>query len=300
MPFRRVLIIADIEGSSGCWSYAASSFLTDAWALACREMTRDVQAVVSALLRAGTREIIIKDFHRTGFNLLPELIDERARVDSGYARGPIPGMGHPGRAEAAMFLGLHAASGTEGFLAHTLTSRLAAVRVDGRLLPELPLFASLLAPYGIYPVFFSGCPVACRQAASIIPGIATHAIDKTEGPDDFDHDKWRQGLARHAVAALENRFTRLPENSAPLDVCVRFRDGAAVARTMARRWHLDRTGDTVFFEAANLAELFNRLSRICYLRPAWLPLLPVGLPLYNLFGRAGLAWVRHRLKRIAP
>jgi len=43
------LIIADIEGSSGCWSYRASSFMTKDWARACLEMTRDVQAVVQPL-----------------------------------------------------------------------------------------------------------------------------------------------------------------------------------------------------------------------------------------------------------
>ena len=161
MLYRRILIIADIEGSSGCWDYAASSFLTPSWAVACREMTRDVQAVVAALFNAGVEEVVVKDFHRTGYNLLPELIDKRARVESGYASGPIPGMGDPGKTEAVMFLGLHAASGTSGFLPHTMTSRLAAVRVDGNEMPEAPLFASLLAPYGIRPVFF---PVARSPA----------------------------------------------------------------------------------------------------------------------------------------
>ena len=160
MRLKRVLIIADIEGSSGCWNYAASSFMTPEWALACADMTEDIRMVVDALLEDGAEEIIIKDFHRTGYNLLPERIDRRARVDSGYALGPIPGVGKPGRAEAVMFIGLHAASGTEGFLPHTMTSRLASVRVGGRLLPEVALFASILAPYGIRAGFIFRMP--CR------------------------------------------------------------------------------------------------------------------------------------------
>ena len=35
-------IIADIEGSSDCWSYEGSSFMTAEWARACLGMTRDV------------------------------------------------------------------------------------------------------------------------------------------------------------------------------------------------------------------------------------------------------------------
>jgi D-amino peptidase len=51
--FKRILIIADIEGSSGCWDYRASSFMTNDWARACREMTRDVNAIVQTLFQNG-------------------------------------------------------------------------------------------------------------------------------------------------------------------------------------------------------------------------------------------------------
>jgi len=47
--FRHVLIIADIEGSSGCPDYAASAFMIPGWTYACLEMTRDVNAVTTAL-----------------------------------------------------------------------------------------------------------------------------------------------------------------------------------------------------------------------------------------------------------
>ncbi len=296
MSFRRVLIIADIEGSSGCWDYAASSFLTPAWALACAAMTRDVQSVVRALFGAGVDEIIVKDFHRTGYNLLPEQIDRRARVDSGYDLGPIPGMGNPGHAEAVLFLGLHAASGTEGFLPHTMTSRLAEVCVNDHPLPEVALFASLLAPYGIRPIFFSGCPMACHQAAGAIPGISVWPINKKEGPSGFDRQAWRSGLALKAAESLSNQATCTLDGKGPFAVKLVFRDGAVAAKKIARRWRLKRSGDAVRFDVEDLPALFVMLSRICYLVPALLPFLHIGLPLYNLMGRAGLTWVRQRLK----
>ena len=296
MPFRRVLIIADIEGSSGCWNYAASSFLTPEWAPACAAMTQDVQCVVRALFREGVEEIIVKDFHRTGYNLLPEQIDRRARVDSGYALGPIPGMGDPGQAEAVLFLGLHAASGTEGFLPHTMTSRLAEVRVNDRPLPEVALFASVLAPYGVRPIFFSGCPSACQQATMTIPGISTWPINKKDGPAEFDRRAWQSGLARKALESLTNDATRPLDGKGPFTVQLVFRDGARAAQKIAHRWRLKRAGDAVRFDVEDLSALFLMLSRICYLVPALLPFLPLGLPLYNVMGRAGLTWVRHRLR----
>lgn len=78
---RNVLIVADIEGSSGCWDYRASSFMTPQWARACVAMSLDVRAVVDALFNAGVKQITIKDFHRTGYNLLPEMINaNRSKV----------------------------------------------------------------------------------------------------------------------------------------------------------------------------------------------------------------------------
>lgn len=296
MLFRRIMIIADIEGSSGCWSYKASSFLCREWASACAAMTLDVQAVVQALLYAGVEEIVVKDFHRTGYNLLPEQIDPRARVDQGYATGPIPAMGNPGGAEAAIFIGLHAASGTPGFLAHTLTSRLAEVEVNGRCLPEITLFSALLAPFGIRPVFFSGCPVACRQAEAEIPGISTHAIDKGNVLQAFDGQGWRDGLARAAVKALSNGDTRPLIGKGPHAVRVVFRDGADAARTAARRWRLTQEGAAVRFAVRDMQALFLLLSRICYLTPGMIPLLPALLWLQNLKGHLGLTWVRRQLR----
>ena len=64
--FERVLIIADIEGSSGCWNHRTSSFMSREWSRACVEMTRDVDAVVRALFSSGVEHILINDFHRTG------------------------------------------------------------------------------------------------------------------------------------------------------------------------------------------------------------------------------------------
>ena len=90
-------------------------------------------------------------------------------------------------------IGMHAASGTAGFLAHTLTSRLASLLVADRPLAEgVELFAASLAPYGIPAIFFSGCPTACAQAQERIPGIQTFAIDKSISPESLDANQWRR------------------------------------------------------------------------------------------------------------
>jgi D-aminopeptidase len=294
--FERILIIADIEGSSGCWNRRASSFMTREWSRACVEMTRDVNAVVQALFDSGVAHIQIKDFHRTGYNLLPEKIDGRTDVNHGYHNGPVPGIGDPGRAEGILFTGMHAASGTDGFLAHTLTSRIAQLRVNGKPLSEIELFAACLAPFGLKPLFFTGCPVACEQAAEAIENLAVYPIDKMVGRQRFDVVTWRSGLAMAAASALENDLTRPYQPSGPFRALVKMRDGEAVARKISHRWKLDCRQDEILINTGDMQELFMQLIRICYLTPLVEKMLPLGLAAYNLWGRFGLAWTRRQIR----
>ncbi len=294
----RILILADLEGSSDCWSYEASSFLTPEWGRACLGFSRDLSSVVSALFDAGVETIMIKDFHRTGYNIFTELIDSRTVISSGYRRGPIPGVGRPGNAQAVMFLGMHAASGSQGFLAHTLTSRIARLTVNGRLLAEVELFAASLAPYNIRPIFFSGCPVACEQAAAVIADLHCFPIDKSRGPDSFDAVGWRSALAQAAVKALSNDKTRPYHPIGPFDARVTMRDGEATAAKLARRWKLQQTGAQIRITTNQMDQLYRALIRLCYLTPMTHRILPLALMAFNLQGLFGILWARRRLNRL--
>ena len=296
-PYTHILIITDLEGSSGCWNYKASAFLTDEWCQACLEMSRDVNGVVGALFDAGVKTITIKDFHRTGYNMFPELLDPRATLISGYRRGPIPGIGHPMAAEAVMFLGMHAASGSDGFLAHTMTSRIARLEVNRRLLAEIELFAASLAPWKIRPIFFSGCPVACKQAAAVVDNIDCFPIDKSRCSERFDPGNWRSGLAQAAVKSLSNRKTIPYEPPGPFDARVTMRDGEAVAARLARRWKFERVGPQIRIQRDSIHQLYMELIRLCYLTPAIEKLLPLALAAFNLKGHIGIMRARRRLSR---
>ena len=298
-PYRHILILADIEGSSGCGCYRASSFLTRPWARACAEMSRDVDALVRALFAAGVSRVTVKDFHRTAYNLLPEMIDDRARIVYGYRLGSVPGLGDPGDAEAVMLTGMHAASGTAGFLPHTLTSRLSSLVVNGRPLAEIELFAAALAPWSIPAIFFSGCPVACAQARERIPGIGTLPIDKSVPPDRLDKEKWRGELARAAVQALTHAKANPYHPEGPFRAEIAIRDGAAAAAKMAAPWGFYRSGSRVFIEAPDIHVLYNRLIRLCYLPPWVENTLPVSLMLHNVIGWLGRQWVRRQLKTLS-
>ena len=293
---KNVLIVADIEGSSGCWDYRASSFMTPEWARACVAMSLDAGAVVAALFKAGVEHVTVKDFHRTGYNLLPEMVNAKSEIIQGYRRGPVAGLGDPGQARAVIFLGMHAASGTTGFLAHTLTSRIEKLEVNGKPMAEIELFASALAPFGVSPIFFSGCPVACEQAGAVIDNISLYPIDKGTGAERFDAEAWRSGLAGAVVESLGNNQTVPYQPDGPLRAAVKMRDGVHTARKIANRWQLDHQNDRILINTAHIRQLYMTLIRICYLTPLVEKMLPVCLIAYNLWGRIGLYWVRRQIK----
>lgn len=295
--YTSILIISDIEGSSGCWNRLAAKYKTREWAHACVDMSLDVNAVVTALFDAGANYIRIQDFHRTGYNLLPELIDKRTEFFPGYRISPVPAIGNPGSVKGLIMLGMHASSGSKGFIAHTLTSHIKHIECNGRSLSEAELLSMVLAPYGIVPLFFSGCPVACKEIEDTIPHIMTFQIDKNINPGSFNKQAWRDGLKKASAASLCNDKVVPFNREGPFKVVVTMRDGVQAARNRAGKWHLPFQNDQVMFESKTVLSLFKQLIRIAYLHPFLEKILPLGFPFFHVYGRLGQRWIRTLLKK---
>ncbi len=299
--YKRILIIADIEGSTGCSSYEASSFNTSLWYDACIDMSLDINAVVCRLFDSGAEKIYVKDFHRTGYNLLPELIDKRACIIHGYKKGPVPGIGDVYDAEALMFIGMHASSGSGAFLAHTLTSKYSGIFVNGRRVSELQLFASSMFRYSLKPLFFSGCDAACREALEDIPGIDVFPVikDKT---GFINKENCREQLAEAAAASAGNTSSLPYVMAPPFNIELSMRDGEKRAEKISRRWRLRSSGNRIFYTASDFDELYDTLIKLTYFTKVTVIFPFLALWLFNLYGRAGLSIVRlkrrSRIKKI--
>ncbi len=290
---KRILIISDIEGSSLCPDYEATTFLGNGWPRACLGMTQDVNAVVTALFNAGVEKVYVKDFHRTGYNLFPTLIDPRATVISGYKKGPVPGIGSPFDATGLMMLGMHAPSGSNGFLAHTFTSRISRIEINGSLVSEAEIFAAVLAPYHLVPIFFSGCPVACSHASEKIKGMDLFPVQRAELTGNTAVENWRNALAAAAVNAIASQRKRPFDPKGPFNTAVTMNNRTAVK--LEKRWGYTRKEAVLYFQSDTISDLYLELIRLAYLSPLTLRLLPMGLGLYNLLGWAGLKWASRQI-----
>jgi hypothetical protein len=169
--------------------------------------------------------------------------------------------------------------------------------VNGEFLPEVTLFSGSVAPYGVRPIFFSGCPVACDQARNAIPGIHTYSIDKSVNRCEFAVAPWRQGLARAAASALHDARTVPFEPAGPFHTRITMREGEPAAQKLAGRWGFHREGADILLHHARLDQLYLDLIRICYLTPMLERVLPLAVGASNLRGRVGLTWLRHHIKK---
>ncbi|MDD9303765.1 MAG: hypothetical protein HUK40_16055 [Desulfobacter sp.] len=100
-------------------------------------------------------------------------------------------------------------------------------------------------------------------------------------------------MANAAVMAVQKSPGRPYDPKGPFQVIVTMAPKKE-ALSIGKHWKINRKGANLLFETDNFPTLFWTLSRLAYLRPWSERLLPIGLPLYHLMGRTGLAWVKKK------
>ena len=262
-------VVADLEGSTGAWTKAHTLLGTPEWQEARVELTRDINAVADVLFEKGVRGVVVKDFHRTGYNLIPKYLDRRVRLVSGYYAGPAIGYGKLYGADFALFVGLHAAGGNgSGFLSHTLTSRIAEIVVNGKRLGEAELFATVLSSFNVPVCFFSGCLAACQEVLEKMDWLVAYEIAKD--PEIYKDERKRQEYIRRKRQGLREKVKEVshPEKrplffmKPPFDCQVIFNQ-----ETEARRmnpWGFPQEGRIVRFQTEEFLELYQNLLKIAY------------------------------------
>ena len=262
-------IVADLEGSTGVWTKAHTLLRTPEWQEARVELTKDINAVAEALFERGVKGVIVKDFHRTGYNLIPADLDRRVKLVSGYYTGPAVGFGKLHHAHFALFVGLHAAGGNEkGFLPHTLTSRIAKILVNGKRTCESELFAAVLSDFHIPVCFFSGCPAACQEVKERMNWVVTCAISKD--PLVYQDEMKRRDYIARMRESLREKIQKIPSPEGlplfsmkpPFECEVTFQEEREARR--ANSWGFTQEGRTIRFPADRFLDLYESLLKIAY------------------------------------
>ena len=277
-------VVADLEGSTGAWTKTHTLLGTPEWQQARVELTRDINAVAGALLEKGAKGVVVKDFHRTGYNLIPRYLDRRVRLVSGYYTGPAAGYGELYDADFALFVGLHASGGNEGgFLPHTLTSRIAEILVNGNRICEAELFASVLSPFKVPVCFFSGCAAACQEVSEKMNWMVTYAIAKD--PEVYGDARKRGEYITQIREGLREKIKEVSNPEAqplftmepPFECRVIFREEAEARRMNS--WGFPQDGRVIQFRAEKFLDLYKNLLKIAYFPKLAYQLRSLVLPL---------------------
>src|SRR4030042_2911261 len=121
----KVLISVDMEGITGVVNWEDVDREGKDYDLFRKIMTEETNAAIEGALDAGATEIIVRDAHSTARNILPDLLNPKARLIrdwSGEFKSMVEGIDKS--FSAVIFIGYHAKAGTEdAVLEHTMSSK---------------------------------------------------------------------------------------------------------------------------------------------------------------------------------
>ncbi|MEQ7006572.1 M55 family metallopeptidase [Actinopolymorpha sp. B17G11] len=212
----RVLISVDMEGIAGVVDGTDVRPGEREYERNRHLMTAEANAAIRGVLsHAPEAEILVSDAHAQFRNLLPEVLDRRARLLRGK---PKPGgmmAGIESGVDVCLFVGYHGRAGTPvSVLAHTVSSAvIAEVRVDGATLGEIGLNASLAAHHDAVPVLVTGDDTVAAEAAAVVPGIHTVEVKRALGAHAADSLHPEEACVRIEAAvpgAIEARESVTP------------------------------------------------------------------------------------------
>lgn len=166
----KVFIVSDTEGPTGVAEYWARNLDPDSPAFRrYRELlTGDINAAVEGCFAAGATEVAVKDDGYRDVNVIPDLLDKRARLLASGGR-LLEGLdkGFAG----VICVGFHAMEGAkDAVLAHTWSSRgHRRYWINGREAGELAAYAIVAgADHNVPIVMVTGCEGLCREARELL------------------------------------------------------------------------------------------------------------------------------------
>ncbi len=226
----KVFISADIEGVTGIghWNETDKSFPNE-YSSFQKQMTAEVAAAANAAIAAGATDILIKDAHDSGRNLILDELPEIARVVRGWAGNPLSMVQEVDKTfDAIMFVGYHSRAGQNtNTLAHTMSSsRIGRMTLNGQDMSEFYLHALAASYYGVPSVFVSGDEGLCEEVKQHNQAIETVATIKGVGSSVITQhprhsiEMISAGITKALKGDLSRGLLQIPEN---LDFSIEFK-----------------------------------------------------------------------------
>lgn len=206
----KVFLSADMEGTCGivAWPETERSTPMD-YAPLQKQMTREVSAACRGALCAGAEEVLVKDAHDSGRNLLYAELPRGVRIHRAWSGDPLSMMSGLDRDEygAVFFTGYHSwASCSGNALSHTMNLRNSRVILNGVLCSEFLLNAYTAGYYGVPVALVTGDRALCDFARQLIPAITAVPVNEGRGGSvtSIHPDEAVERIEAAAAQAVQN------------------------------------------------------------------------------------------------
>ncbi|MDQ3439142.1 MAG: M55 family metallopeptidase [Planctomycetota bacterium] len=263
---KRVYISVDLEGISGVNGDDQTSAGQPEYGRARKLMAEDANAAIRGAFEGGATDVLVNDSHGGQRNLLPEDLDQRARLISHSFKRHGMMEGLDDSFDAVIFVGYHAkADAPRGLFAHTGSGVVRDLQINGRSVGEGGMNAALAAYYGVPVVSVSGDDVAIAEVKESVPNVRGVAVKRAiniraveSKPLEIARREIREA-ARDGVAAAK----KMPPQRGPVKVQLRYRNFTYPEVASAFREIELVAPDTVSFTRDSMPEAY-RLIRVLY------------------------------------
>ncbi len=258
----KVFISVDMEGISGLVSWEETSEKGADYPLFRRIMTEEANAAVAGALEAGATEIVVRDAHGSGRNILPDLLDPEAKLIRDWSGGLLDMMeGIDKTFDAAILVGYHARAGTpDAVLKHTMNLATFDMKLNGKPVPEAGINAAIAGYFDVPVVLVTGDLAITVQAKELLGNVATVAVKEGIGKAAkmIHPEKARKMIRAATVEALRDPARYQPfKPTSPVTLELTFTNESLAARP-ALYPGARRTGDrSVAFIHSDLWEVLR-------------------------------------------
>jgi D-amino peptidase len=178
----KVFISVDMEGITDVTSFNETN-PGDDYQYYRTLMTKEANAAIEGALEAGATEIYVRDAHNTARNIIPEMLNENAKLIREWAGSPFSMMeGINNSFSAVIFIGYHAKAGTrDAVLDHTMTGSILDLKVNNVSISEAGWNGLIAGYYDVPVVFVSGDKAICDQVKDLFGEIETFSVKEGVG-----------------------------------------------------------------------------------------------------------------------
>jgi D-amino peptidase len=265
----KIFISVDMEGISGVVNWDDVTVGGNDYGLFRRLMTAETNAAIEGALAAGATEIVVRDAHDTGRNILPDLLRPEAFLLRDWSYSPLSMMeGIDKSFDAAIFIGYHARASTpDAVLKHTMMPKLLDVIINGKKMPEAGINGLIAGMFDVPIVLISGDKAIGAQAKELFGDIETVVVKEGIGTAEKGmHPERSQALIKQKTTAALKRLKEFKplKLTAPYTLDVSFADEAGAQKASWIPGAVRKDEHTVSFKADDVMMLIKlfRLSKM--------------------------------------